>query len=257
METGMNFEDAYKQLEKEFKKRVAEDCKQWKFKSVFLPNEAPKAPVDYVLVAMEPSLKGWAKDIPDARKKICKGFRNFCGVWLLHFAISEYLCRDGETYYLTDLAKGAMETNSPGAGDMKKYEAWYPLLQEELGLVAKTDAKIISIGSRVGRFLSSKALYRHAGTIGHYSGSGSGYFGVEIHGREKAYNEFAAKLDTIPGYSHKPCHSCATDHISKTIPVSESRKKLLFDYKTRFERIREEETSGWRHWQKEWQSRIT
>ena len=155
----MNLDIAYKQLECDFKKRVVEDYKRWKFESVYLPNVAPKAPVDYVLIAMEPSLKGWAKNIPDAQERISKGFRNFCGVWQLHFATGEYLCGAGETCYITDLAKGAMATDSPGAGNREKYQAWYPLLEKELGLVAKPDAKIISIGNRVGGFLSDMGLY--------------------------------------------------------------------------------------------------
>ena len=252
----MTFEDAYGQLEKEFEKRVEEDNGRWKFASIFLPNVAPKAPVDYVLVAMEPSLKGWAKDILDAQQKIGKGFRNFCGVWQLYFPAEKYLCREGERYYLTDLAKGAMATNSEGAGSKEKYEAWYPLLEEELGLVAKPDAKIISIGSKVGRFLSEKGLYGHAGTIPHYSGSGAGYFGKEIPGRKEEYREFAGEIKTIPGYSRKPGHSCETDHVPSTITPSESRKKLLFDYKIRFGRIRDPERSGWRRRQQEWQYRM-
>ncbi len=57
-EVPMTFEEAYKQLEEKFEKRVDKDSKGLKFESVFLPNVAPKAPVDYVLVAMEPSLMG-------------------------------------------------------------------------------------------------------------------------------------------------------------------------------------------------------
>ena len=255
----MNFEEAYRQLKDKFRQRVDKDNKQWKFESIFLPNVAPKAQVDYILVAMEPSLNGWAQDIPDAHQKICKGFRNFCGVWLLHFPVSEYLCQEGETYYLTDLAKGAMATNSEGAGSKEKYETWYPLLEDELGLVAKSDAKIISIGSKVGGFLSGKGLYGHAGTVPHYSGSGTRYFGREIPGREEQYTKFAAELKTIPGYSRKPGHSCenATDHVPTTITPSESRKKLLFDYKIRFEHIRKQETSGWRQQQEKWQKLVT
>ena len=41
-----------------------------------------------------------------------------------------------------------MPTNSTGAGSQDKYERWFPLLEKELGLVAKSDAKIISIGKR-------------------------------------------------------------------------------------------------------------
>ena len=110
----MNFQEAYSELKEEFRARVDADHQQWKFESVHLPNTAPNGPVDYILVAMEPSLKGWAKDTADARERIDLGFRNFCGVWQLHFPVSKYLCKDGETCYLTDLAKGAMATVSPG-----------------------------------------------------------------------------------------------------------------------------------------------
>ena len=211
------------------------------------PNLTPKAPVDYVLVAMEPSLKGWAQDIPDAQEKIAKGFRNFCGVWLLHSSISEFPCRDGETYYLTDLAKGAMATSSKGAGSKDKYE-WYPLLEREIALVSKPDVRVISIGSRVGGFLSEKCLDGHAGTIPHYSGSGAVYRGREIPGREKEFEKFAASLVNVPSYLRRPSQSCETGHVPARVTPTASHKKLLFDYKVRFERIREK--LGWRRWQR-------
>ena len=254
----MNFDDAYRQLEDEFKKRVVEDRKQWKVESVYLPNVAPKAPVDYVLIGMEPSLKGWAKDIPDAQEKICKGFRNFYSVWQLHFAISEYLCRTGETCYITDLSKGAMATNSPGAGNKEKYQAWYPLLERELGLVAKPDARIISIGTTVGRFLSDMGLYGHAGTIPHYGGAGVKHFGKEVPSKKAEYESFAAGLKSICYHSRKRTgHSCATEHVLRTITPSDSWRKLMFDYKVRFERIRNQDTQGWRQQQKNWQSLLS
>lgn len=110
----------------------------------------------------------------DARKRTELGFRNFCGVWQLHYPVGKYLCKDGETCYLTNLAKAAVGTGFPGAGNEEKYEAWYPLLEKELGLVAKPDAKIISVGGKVGSFLSKKGLYGHVGTIPHYSGQAAG-----------------------------------------------------------------------------------
>ena len=63
----MTFEQAYRRLEEEFRQRVEEDNKRWKFESIFLPNVEPAGPVDYVLLRMEPSLGGWAKSKGDAR----------------------------------------------------------------------------------------------------------------------------------------------------------------------------------------------
>ena len=160
--------------------------------------------MDYVLVGMEPSLGGFAKGKGDARleyaqRRIDQGFRNFCGVWILHYPVRTFLCQDGESYYVTDLAKGAMLTNETSAGSEKKYDEWYPLLEKELGLVAKPDAKIISIGNRVGQFLSKKGLYGHVGTIPHYSGRAARYWGKEIEGtkRKSEYKQFAARIQAI------------------------------------------------------------
>ena len=250
----VTFDQAYRELEEEFRGRVADDCRQWK--SVYLPNVAPQSPVDYVLVAMEPSLKGWAKDFSDAKKKIELGFRNFCGVWQLHYPVGKYLCKDGETFYLTDLAKGAMATDSPGAANEGKYEAWYPLLERELGLVAKPDAKIISVGGRVGSFLSKKGLYGHVGTIPHYSGQAAGHWGQEIPGREEEFKRFRSEVGKIPSWTHAPYQSCDTGHKCLEVSPTKAQVKLLFDYKVRFERIRQQERTGWRQQQREWQHRF-
>ena len=90
-----------------------------------------------------------------------------------------------KTCYIIDLSKGATAANSPGAGNRGRYQEWYPPWERELGLVAKLDAKIISIGGQVGGFLSAKGLYRHAGTIPRYSGSCVLHFGREIQERRR------------------------------------------------------------------------
>ena len=241
----MTFEEAYQELEKEFAERVKQDNQRWNLESIFLPNVTPQGPVDYVLVGTEPSLGRWGRTKEIAQKKIDEGFHTFCGApqdRIIHYCIKNYLCPDGETYYLTDLAHGAMLAGSPGAGNTDKYEAWYPMFEKELGLVAKPGAKITSIGARVGRFLSDKGLYGHAVTIPHYSGTAARHFGTEIAGREAQYQEFSADLDKLGETTR--------------LRLTESRKKRMFDYKICFERIRELENSGRLVWQQEWQRRM-
>ena len=258
----MNFKEAYASLKKELALRVEED-KAHGSECIFLPNVEPTGPVDYVLIGMEPSLGGFAKGKGDARiayaqSLIDEGFRNFCGVWILHHPIRKYLCPDGETYYVTDLAKGAMLTNEEGAGSEEKYDEWYPLLEKELGLVAKPDAKIISIGNRVGQFLSKKGLYGHVGTIPHYSGRAARYFGKEITEQNKeSYRKFAAGIQTISGYSCSPNHVWARNCKSDEATPTKSQTRLMFDYKVRFERLREQERSGWKYWQLKWERQMT
>ena len=252
----MTFKEAYRKLEADFCQQAQEDRRDLCLECIFLPNIEPEGPVDYILVGMEPSLGGWAKSLTDAQKKIDKGFRNFCGVWTLHHPVRNYLCRDGESYYVTDLAKGAMLVGAPGAGNEDKYERWYPLFEKELGVVAKPDARIISIGDRVGQFLSRKNLYGHAGTIPHYSAQAARHWGQEKPGREAEYEEFAAGPYKIPRPTCAPHHSGWPGHKQGEINLSDSRKRLMFDYKVRFERIRNHDMSGWRHWQGEWQHRL-
>ena len=125
--------------------------------------------------------------------------------------------------------------------------------------MAKPDAKIISIGNKVGQFLSKKGLYGHVGTIPHYSGRAARYWGKEITNekRKSEYQGFAAGIQTFSGYSCSPNHVWARDCKSDEATPTKRQKKLMFDYKVRFERIREQERSGWKHWQLEWERRMT
>jgi hypothetical protein len=63
---------------------------------IYVPNVEPSGPVEYVFIAMEPSVGRWARSPQEARAKLEAGFRNFVadevgGVVLLHHAIRHYL----------------------------------------------------------------------------------------------------------------------------------------------------------------------
>ena len=249
----MTFEEAYRELERDFRDMVEKDNRDHGFKSIYLPNVPPQGPVDFVLVGMEPSLGHWArppKKLPTweeieqyAAKRICQGFRNFGDPpekSILPFCISKYLCRKGETYYFTDLAHGAMKGNPGNGKTAEKYERWYPLFMRELGLVAKPDAKIISMGRTVSRFLSEKGLYGHAGTVPHHSLTGAAHFGKEIPGREECFRRFCEDA------SNFPCK----------VKMTDAKRKLIFDCKISFGRIREQKEQGWLSWSRDWQHHL-
>ena len=63
---------------------------------------------------------------------------------------------------------------------------------------------------------------------------------MERLGREDVYRKFTPDLSRY----------------LEEAPLSESRKKLLFDYKIRFARIRNQERSGWKKRQGEFQRRL-
>ena len=66
--------------------------------NVFVPNPESASKVDYIFVAMEPSLGGWAKSKKEAKEKVSRGFRNFLDGYetmILHFCIRQYLLNPG------------------------------------------------------------------------------------------------------------------------------------------------------------------
>ena len=234
----MTFAGAYRELECKFKAMVGKDEICHGIQSVFLPNVEPTGQVDYVLVGMEPGLNGM--DLDTARKKVavCE-FENWgrCPqTSTLVFAVWKYLCDEDKTkYYFTDLAHGAMNTKLKDTKDGAKknrdrYERWYPLFEEELALVVKPDAKIISIGHTACRFLAEKGLHGHAGMVAHPSGQALGHAGKEIEAHKEQWKQFLK--DTCPK---------DTDHFPKKVNKNNkthAQQKRLFDYMIGFERIR-------------------
>jgi hypothetical protein len=131
---------------------------------------------------MEPSLEKWAPDSPgddplaNAHEMRDKGLKNFAWSFedfLLHHCAHKYLCDKGETYYITDIAKGAMRTDVAQVKQQERWRRWVDLLERELELVAKPEVKIISIGKESKRFLNSNLSEgwrkHHLGNIIHYS----------------------------------------------------------------------------------------
>lgn len=248
----MTFGDEYAALEGDFKRQVEKDNKELGIKSLFLPNIRPEGPVDFVLIAQEPSLGGGG--LEKEREKIKQGDRNFSGSFedfILHFCIREYLCKCGKSYHLTDLAKGAMKTDDAGFKPEVRYDRWYPLLEKELRLVAKPGARIISIGRKVEDFLNKKKLARHLGEIPHYALTANKHWGKSIKGWEEAYRKFCAEVEReyIERVAEEVLEQGGVGadlkeeklkRLSRGSGLTESRKKLMFDYKVDFESMRGE-----------------
>ena len=127
-------------------------------------------------------------------------------------------------------------------------------LENELGLVAKADSKILSIGTRVGQFLSKKERYRHVGTIPQLLRPSHTLSGKEIAGtkRESEYEEFSIGSHATSGFSRSPDHPGDRDDEPVEESPTDSHKMSMFDYKVRLERIREQDRSGWRHWHRKY-----
>lgn len=250
----MTFSEAYAELEHCFKSQVDADNKRCALGSdegIYLPNIKPANPVDFVFVGMEPSIGRWAPDLQKAREMIDRGFKNFAWSiedFILHFCIREYLCNASETYYITDVSKGAMKTRAAGRQRKDRYEDWYPLLQEELRVTTKPEARIISIGKRVGSFLSKKGTRGHVETILHYSQQANKHRGLNSKRQPKAYHEFSSSItlcdvmrtaeEVMTDAGMKPFIDDTLMRLNQGLGLTDSRKKLMFDYKVSFECVR-------------------
>ena len=196
---------AYREMEERFKERVAKDraCALKRVErehGVYVPNIDPTDQADYVLVAMEPNFRG-IKNIAELERKIeeenLRGFqpgdvKESLGLFVQ--AIKLYLCPGDETYWLTDLSKGAMPADMAAMNREARYEAWYPLLLEEIELVGKPCCPVIAIGQSVEVFLRKKDFEAKTGRrlcgVLHYSFQASGAFKKEMANDLEGFQKF-------------------------------------------------------------------
>ena len=130
------FAEEYKGLVDRFRDQVECDREKYEMGIRYLPNFTPSGPVDYILIAMEPSTGGSGRDEgPDPEPALNSSWS--VEDFILHYCVREYLCRRGETYHITDLAKGSMPVKDAESHRQKMYESWYPLLRNELALLHK------------------------------------------------------------------------------------------------------------------------
>ncbi len=235
-------EIAYSNLEQHFRDQVIRDRSrviQWVVKKglgVYLPCKKPENMVDYIFVGMEPSF-GWADSVEDGEKKVEEGATNFgaftppddakAPLDLLKLSIERFLCQPGETYYLTDISKGAMPVAMAGIDREQRYEEWYPLLLEEIDMAGKPGAPIIAIGKQVKNFLQQNDLEGKTGrplyAVLHYSNQAARYWKTEAEGDPKGFEEFK-EAEFSEG------RRWAKD-------LSTAKMQLIFTYKKQFEGI--------------------
>ena len=204
-----------------------------------------------MLICMEPSLGRWARSADQARSKVDAGFRNFLAsidTVILHFCIRRYLCRLAERYHITDFSKGAMLVDRAGLARVQRYDRWYPLLQEEIDLVATPRAGIVAVGNTVAEQLARQGFARPFTKVIHYSGLAGRARSAGIAGREDRFEAFRSSV------SREDLVTTAGDVLSAArvpvaireeimaqlsrSPLSTSRQQLIFNYKIAFESIR-------------------
>jgi hypothetical protein len=199
---------------------------------------------------MEPSLGEWARNRDDAESRLKAGFRNFLDGYetmILHFAIRNYLCRKNQRYHITDLSKGAMLVRDAEKDPIQRYKNWYPLLIEEIELVASDHGIVFAVGSKVAQFLKKQNFPRPATRLIHYSDRAASHRDIIVQEHEENFKLFQSTV------TQEDFLDNAKDVIeSSRVPyvISEralgrlhrrnltlSRLKLMFNYKLSFDAV--------------------
>ena len=243
----MTFKQKYEALEQRFKEQVEKDNRDLKIEGGYVHNFVPRGPVDYVLIAMEPSTGVLGKDRKDPYE-IDRNFSWSVEDFILHHCIRNWLCRDGESYHLTDLAKGGMKTRLAGVERRRRYDRWYDLLTEELRLLSKgRGTRIITIGKVVADYLEDKHLCGRVERILHYTRNAASHRDREIRPWQEDFLEFSRSVNkdsfqqTIEEVLEDADMCSYANHRPEgggTYNLTESRKKLMFLYKMRFSELR-------------------
>ena len=242
MRTHGNFQAQYRALERRMKAFAEAHG------DIFVPNPRPHAPVQHFLICMEPSLGRWARTKDQARLKLEAGFRNFLFSiedFILHFCVRRYLCKSRERYHITDLSKGAMLVDRARTERNERYDRWYPLLEDEIGLVATPDAAIVAVGKVVHQYLQRQRFRRPLTGIIHYSGQAGRARIAAVEGHEDRFRAFrdSVSLEDLVATAQDVLRSSGVpvgieDETLSRLRRSQlttSRQQLIFNYKMAFE----------------------
>jgi hypothetical protein len=239
-----NFKKAYNVLEV----RMGEFAKETD--EIYVPNLVPPAPADYIFICMEPSLGEWAKNRNDAERKLKDGFRNFLdgfNTMILHYAIRKYLCKEDQLYHITDLSKGAMLVRKAGNNRTGRYEDWYPLLLDEMYLVATSKVRVFAVGAQVTQFLKRQNFPWNLTQLIHYSGTAVRHWEKVVREYEQDFKRFCHEVTQKDFFNYAKAviessqvpsaiGERAFRRLSRT-NLTHSKLKLIFNYKLVFEKV--------------------
>ena len=240
-----SFAAGYTELETTFRRLAEED------NTTYLPNPAPHGPVDFIFIAMEPSMGRWARSAEDTKHWVSHGFRNFLlsiDDFILHYSIRRFLCRAGRAYHITDVSKGPMFVRQARHNRWARWDRWYASLVQEIALVGKPDATILALGEEVALFLRRKGFNSLNGTTLHPSGNAAAYRKRAVEGREAEFTRFAASVtidDIVKVAEDATIEARFPEWMRQQIlgrllnrDLSLSQKQLLFTYEVYFEAFR-------------------
>lgn len=192
--TDQKLNKLHENLTRSFKAQVDSDNQLFGIQSIYLPNPLFTTAPKYCLVAMEPSLGGMKPDL--FKNWVNRGFLNFLlseGDFILHYCAYTFLCNNSFDYQITDISKGAMNTELANRQRNERYLNWIEILKQELKDF--NDPKLIAIGSKSKEFLDKMDLLVQTSVM-HYSQNNCGRFGkyYEQHPKKSLTENLHTKL---------------------------------------------------------------
>lgn len=244
---GDRFRASYQHIEARMKALAEADG------TVYLPNPELAGPVDFIFILMEPSFGPWASSAIDAKAKVEGGLRNCLPggpglqTSVLHFCIRRYLCQPGQRYHITDISKGAMLGKDAAVDRIERWNRWYPLLLDELQLVAKPSARFFAVGGKVATYLANRGFPQFTPII-HYSPQAQAARSACIVGHEIEFERFKSTISLVDlrATAEEALNemSVAPSVRKQSLAVFDwahlyvSDRKLMFCYKLAFENHR-------------------
>jgi hypothetical protein len=128
-----------------------------------------------------------------------------------------------------------------------RYVNWYPLLIEEINLVASANAIVFAVGTHVAKFLERQKFPRKFTRLIHYSGNAVGHWNKAAQEHEEDFKLFQSTVtnedffDNIKAFiecSGVPfiIRESALRRLRKG-NLTLSRRKLMFNYKLIFDTV--------------------
>lgn len=242
LSTKSSFLSEYQNLEQRMRELAEAD------RTAFFPSPEPTGPVDHIFICMEPSCGGHSAN--EVRAQVDAGARNFLSSiedFILHFSIRRYLCKPGQRYHVTDVSKGAMLVRDAAKDRERRYFRWYPLLVEEIDLIANSDARVFAVGKAVSDFLGQQPFPRPYARVLHYSPQAARARNAAIEGREERFETFrdSVTLEDLVSTARDVLEESQVPNglLDGTVArlrnrvLTPSRKKLIFSYMVAFEAV--------------------
>jgi len=169
--------------------------------------------------------------------------------YILHLCVRNYLCEGEQTYFITDLAKGAIPTSKAKSTASKRWLERYPLLRQELKLVSKPRAPVTAVGRRVEKLLKKRRTRRLKGSILHFSYQASiaRTLAPQLMPREyQAFSKGVCADDLVRAAEELMQGKVFDKHRGQILQNlqkggdTESSKQLMFTYKALFAAIKGE-----------------